>query len=189
MLKPMPSGCFVFIATSLDGFIARRDGSIDWLERANTTIPSDQDCGFAAFMDGIDAIVMGRNTFDVARAFPEWLYGTTPLVVLSRTLTQVPEGTPGSVALSSKSPSDLVAELASRGLRRLYIDGGLTVQSFLAAGLIDEIVITTIPVLLGSGLPLFGSLTHDVWLEHVSTETYEFGFVQSRYRVARPSEE
>ncbi len=189
MLKPMPSGCFVFIATSLDGFIARRDGSIDWLERANTTIPPGEDCGFAAFMDGIDAIVMGRNTFDVARAFPEWLYGTTPLVVLSRTLTQLPEGTPATVSLSSKSPSDLVAELAARGLRRLYIDGGLTVQSFLAAGLIDEIVITTIPVLLGNGLPLFGSLPDDVWLEHVSTEAYEFGFVQSRYRVVRPSEE
>jgi dihydrofolate reductase len=188
MLTTMTPGCFVFIATSLDGFIARRDGSIDWLERANTTITPGEDCGFAAFMDGVDGIVMGRNTFDIARAFPEWLYGATPLVVLSRTLTQLPEGTPASVSLSSKSPRDVVADLASRGLRRLYVDGGLTVQSFLAAGLIDEIVITTIPVLLGSGLPLFGSVPEDVWLEHVSTQAYDFGFVQSRYRVIRSRE-
>lgn len=187
MLKVMTSGCFVFVATSLDGFIARPDGSIDWLERANATITPGEDCGFSAFMDGIDAIVMGRNTFEVARTFPEWLYGTTPIVVLSRTLTALPVGTPDSVSLSSKPPHEVVADLATRGLRRLYVDGGLTVQSFLADGLISEITITSIPVLLGRGLPLFGALPDDVWLEHVSTEAYPFGFVQSRYRVIRTS--
>ncbi len=177
--------CSVFIAASLDGFIARRDGRIDWLERANQRVPAGEDCGYAQFMSGIDALVMGRRTFALARSFPEWPYGKTPVIVLSRRLRTLPRGVPDTVRLSRQAPAALVARLAARGLRRLYIDGGVTIQRFLAAGLIDEITITTIPVLLGAGRPLFGRLPKDLALEHLSTHAFDFGFVQSRYRVSR----
>lgn len=177
------SKCSVFIATSLDGFIARLDGSIDWLERANAAVTPGEDCGFAAFMSSVDAIVMGRNTFELVASFPEWPYGATPLVVMSRSLRALPSGVPASVRLTASEPATLVAELASAGLHHLYVDGGITIQSFLAAGLIDEITVTTIPVLLGSGRPLFGALPADVSLELLSSKSYDFGFVQSTYRV------
>lgn len=177
--------CSVFIATSLDGFIARNDGAIDWLDRANATVTPGEDCGYSAFMSSVDALVMGRNTFELAVSFPEWPYGSTPLIVLSRSLSTLPPQTPPTVSLSSLHPADLASELGSKGLRHLYVDGGLTIQSFLAAGLIDDITITTIPVLLGSGKPLFGSLSTDVSLKHISTRAFDFGFVQSTYRVAK----
>jgi dihydrofolate reductase len=177
--------CSVFIATSLDGYISRSDGSIDWLNGANALLPPGEDCGFAIFMTTVDALVMGRHTFEMAMSFDPWPYGSLPVVVLSTRLKVLPARTPATVSLFSGSPEALVLDLAGRGLNRLYIDGGLTIQSFLAAGLIDEITITTIPVLLGTGKPLFGALPTDVRLEHVSTRSYPFGFVQTRYRVSK----
>lgn len=183
---PRPTAkCSVFIAASLDGFIARPDGSIDWLDRANERVPAGADCGYATFMSGIDALVMGRRTFELARSFPEWPYGKTPVVVLSRRLRALPRGVPDTVKLSRQAPAALVARLAARGLKRLYIDGGVTIQRFLAAGLIDELTLTTIPLLLGAGRPLFGRLPAEVGLEHLSTRAFDFGFVQSTYRVVR----
>ena len=181
----MTSKCSVFIATSLDGFISRSDGGIDWLDQANSKVPPGEDCGFARFMSSVDALVMGRNTFELTMSFEQWPYASTPLVVLSKRLNNLPPQTPSTVSLSSQSPRVLVAALRARGLQHLYVDGGLTIQSFLAARMIDEITITRIPVLLGSGRPLFGPLPADVQLEHVSTRAYEFGFVQSKYRVAK----
>ena len=177
--------CSVFIATSLDGFISRPDGSIDWLNEANTLIPAGEDCGFAQFMAGVDALVMGRNTFEQVLTFGEWLYGLTPVVVLSRQLNALPANAPGTVSLSAEEPAALVAHLSAMGLNHLYVDGGLTIQSFLAAGLIDEITITLIPLLLGDGKPLFGKLPGDVKLELISSQAYEFGFVQNTYRVLK----
>ncbi len=174
--------CNVFIATSLDGFIARRDGGIDWLDKANAVVTPGEDCGYAEFMAGTDALVMGRNTFELVMGFPQWPYGDKPLVVMSRTLTALPPGAPAGVSLSSQSPADTVAGLATLGLTRLYIDGGKTIQSFLAAGLIESMIITKIPVLLGTGIPLFGALPADFWFEHVWTRSYSFGFVQHKYR-------
>lgn len=180
-------GCAVFIATSLDGYIARADGRIDWLERANATVTPGEDCGYAAFMASVDALVMGRRTFETVLAFPEWPYGEKPVYVLSQTLTALPPRLPPSVTLHALAPEALVALARERGHRRLYVDGGATIRAFLAAGLIDELTVTVIPVLLGSGRPLFGELPADVWLEHAETLSYPFGFVQSRYRRSRAS--
>lgn len=180
--------CSVFIATSLDGFIARPDGNIDWLEAANQRVPLGEDCGYADQMASVDALVMGRATFEKVLGFPDWPYGNTPVYVLSRTLTTLPGHLPTSVVLcNAGSPAEVVALARSRGHERLYVDGGQTIQGFLAAGLIDTLTLTTIPVLLGQGLRLFGPLTQDVALTHLATLAYPFGFVQSRYAVTRAS--
>jgi dihydrofolate reductase len=176
----------VFIATSLDGFIARADGSIDWLEKANLTIPEGEDCGYQAFIATVDALVMGRNTFEQVLAFDEWHYGKLPLVVLSHQAIAIPTAVQDTVTVSQESPQEIVARLSANGIQHIYVDGGRTIQSFLAAGLIDEITITVIPILLGSGRPLFGSLPHDIHLTHMHSKAYEFGFVQHQYRVINP---
>lgn len=177
--------CSVFIATSLDGFIARSDGSIDWLDAANAAVPPDEDCGYGAFMSTIDTLVMGRNTFEQVLTFGEWPYGSMPVVVMSHRAVPLPSEAPQTVTTSRETPTDLVTSLAAQDKHHLYIDGGLTVQSFLAEGLIDELTITVIPILLGTGKPLFGPLSTDVHLSHISTQTYEFGFVQHKYCVKK----
>ena len=179
------SKCSVFIATSLDGFIARPDGGIDWLNEANALVPPGEDCGFSQFMSGIDALIMGRNTFEQVLTFGEWPYGETPVIVLSRSLTSLPGHLPDTVSLSAEDPAILVQRLSAAGMQHLYVDGGLTIQSFLAAGRIDEITLTLIPVLLGQGKPLFGSMVGDVHLQLLSSHAYDFGFVQNTYRVVR----
>jgi dihydrofolate reductase len=181
----MDAVCSVFVATSLDGFIARSDGSIDWLNDANAAIPEGEDCGYKKFMSDIDTLVMGRNTFEQVLTFGEWSYGSTPVIVMSRRDITLPGDIPSWVSVSSESPDDLVQRLSTQGARHLYIDGGLTIQSFLAAQLIDDITITVIPILLGAGKPLFGPLPHDVSLSHVGSHTFDFGFVQNKYRVEK----
>jgi len=175
--------CSVFIATSLDGFIAREDGSIDWLMAANSVVPPGEDCGYKAFMSTVDTMVMGRNTFEQVLTFGEWPYGSTPVVVMSHRDALMPANVPNTVTSSREAPKDLVARLSKQGNGHLYVDGGLTIQSFLAARLIDELTITVIPILLSTGKPLFGPLSSDVKLSHVATHAYEFGFVQNVYRV------
>jgi dihydrofolate reductase len=177
--------CSVFIATSLDGFISRTDGRIDWLDDANTRVPASEDCGYAQFMASVDALVMGRHTFELAQSFGEWPYGSTSVVVLSSRMRALPPALPASVSLCDETPATLVARLSGQGMRHLYIDGGVTIRRFIAAGLIDEITITRIPVLIGAGRTLFGPLTADVRLEHLSTRAFDFGFVQSKYRVVK----
>ena len=176
--------CCVFVATSRDGFIARPDGAIDRLTGANVAVPPGEDCGYAEFMSTVDALIMGRRTFEQALCFEAWPYEATPVFVLSRSMAELPARTPGSVSLSAEVPAALVEHLSARGFRRLYVDGGLTIQSFLAEGLIDELTITTVPLLLGAGRCLFGPLPADLHLEHLATRVFDFGFVQSRYRVA-----
>ena len=181
----MRARCSVFIATSLDGFIARPDGNIDWLEKANQSAPPGEDCGYHAFMADVDVLVMGRNTFELVLGFEGWPYGATRVVVMSRKGLTLPAHVPATVSVSSEAPEALVARLTAEGARKLYVDGGLVIQSFLAAGLIDELTITHIPVLLGSGKPLFGPLPADVSLQLIRSHAYAFGFVQSHYRVVR----
>ena len=174
--------CSVFIATSLDGFIARTDGGIDWL----TSGPSPQggeDYGYADFINTIDALVMGRRTYELAASFPQWPYGSRRVFVLST-------GHPGNgKALSrvvtgiSSRPDQLVEMLSREGFQRAYVDGGKTIQGFLRAGLINDMTITRIPILLGEGIPLFGSTGSDISLRHVVTRSYPSGFVQSRYEL------
>lgn len=175
--------CRVFIATSVDGFIARPDGSIDWLEQANRRVPEGEDCGYAAFMASVDAIVMGRATFDTVRAMSPWPYGDTPVYVLSRRLEALPAGSPPQVQLVRGGPHEAVALATAQQHRALYVDGGVTIQAFLAAGLVAELIVTVVPVLLGAGRPLFGPLPADVALRLVGSRAYPFGFVQHHYAV------
>lgn len=172
-----------FIATSLDGFIARLDGAIDWLERANAAVTPGEDCGYKAFIDAVDLLVMGRNSFEKVLTFGEWPYHGKRVVVLSRKGAAIPAALAATVSTSAEAPRGLLDRLAAEGVKHVYVDGGLTIQSFLRGGLLGEITLTRIPVLLGQGLPLFGPLSADVSLEHVETIAYPFGFVQSRYRV------
>ena len=177
--------CSVYIATSLDGFISRTDGNIDWLNDYNAHIPEGEDLGYAQFMSNIDAIVMGHNTFEQMFTFGTWPYGSTPVVVLSCQLRALPDDVPGTVSLSAEELEKLVQRLSAKDWKHLYVDGGLTIQSFLKAGLIDEITITAIPILLGDGKPLFGPLPADVELELVESKAFDFGFVQSKYRIVK----
>jgi dihydrofolate reductase len=173
----------VFIATSLDGFIAREDGAIDWLEAANATVPPGEDCGYAAFAASVDGLVMGRHSFETVLGFAPWPYGDKRLVVLSRGPVAIPEALAGTVTASSEAPEALVERLGAEGVRHVYVDGGITIQRFMAAGLVDEITVTLIPILLGAGRPLFGPLPGDRNLTLLGSRQYDFGFVQLHYRV------
>ena len=169
----------VFIATSADGFIARKDGSLDWLE-----VPeANEDYGFAGFMDSVDALVMGRNTYDAIAAMGEWPYGGKPVIVMTSRPLQIPEALTGVVEASALAPLEVADELDRRGTHHVYVDGGRTIQSFLDAGLVGRMTITTIPVLLGEGIPLFGAVDGDVRLRHVDTVSYTNGLVQTTYEV------
>lgn len=173
----------VFIATSLDGYIARPDGAIDWLEQANACVPAGEDCGYAALMASVDLLVMGRGTFEKVLSFPDWPYAGKPVWVVSRSGITPAADLPPQVRVTGASPEQIVQDAAEQGFRHLYVDGGRLIQSFLRAGLIDELTITTIPVLLGEGRPLFGALPADVPLRLVASRAYPFGFVQSTYAV------
>jgi len=167
----MTAKASVFIATSLDGFIARKDGDLDWLDQANTTVTEGEDCGYTAFMDTVDILIMGRNTYE------------KPVIVLSRNPIDIPPEIANAVTHSSETPEALHTRLTAEGARRLYIDGGITIQRFLNAGLITDLTITLIPVILGNGIPLFGSLQQDIPLTHTETLSYPFGFVQLKYEA------
>jgi dihydrofolate reductase len=174
----------VFIATSLDGYIARPDGSLDWLDEAGATAPEGEDFGFAAFFDSVDAIVIGRRTYDVVRSFGgKWPYGGKRVVVLSSGEPVIPSDIEETVSSWSGTPSDLAARFNRDGIARAYVDGGATIRSFLREGLIHEMTITTIPIILGSGIPLFGNLGRDIKLELLETRNWDRGLVQARYRV------
>lgn len=172
----------VFIATSLDGFIARTDGSLDWLPVPE---PGGEDYGYQSFMDTVDAVVMGRHTYDAVLAMGGgWTYPKPVVVLSSRPVATTPALSDTVVQLSG-TPEEVRAQCAARGWNELYVDGGVTIQRFLRAGLIDRMIITRIPVILGEGLPLFGAVAADVRLDHVRTQAYASGLVQSEYRVRR----
>lgn len=172
----------VFIATSLDGFIARADGGLDWLQDANA---AGEDHGYDAFMASIDGIFMGRETFNVSLGFDPWPYDK-PLIILSTRLqhSDLPGHLVDQVSIA-RSVSEALAEGERRGWRRAYVDGGATIQSFLREGAVHDMVITRIPVLLGEGLPLFGPLQRDIALQHQETRSFPSGLVQSRYGVVQ----
>lgn len=172
----------VYIATSLDGFIARPNGGIDWLPAGDD---SGEDYGYQEFMDSVDALVMGRNTYETALSFGTWPYAGKSAVVLSSRTVEIPADIAGSVEAMSGTPSEVVRRMEARGARHLYVDGGKTIQGFLAAGLVTQMIITRVPVLIGSGLPLFGPLPEDVRLRHVATRSFAIGLVQSKYEVVR----
>lgn len=177
----MPLRASVFIATSIDGYISRKDGSIDWLNEANAAVPPGEDCGYKVFFESVDALVMGRHTFELVRTFEPWPYGDKRIVVLSSSSIEVRDEQKNSVSVSSESPKALVSRLDAEGVKHIYVDGGVTIQRFLAAGLIDDLTITLIPVLLGEGRPLFGPLPQDLKLRPIAVKHYDFGFVQITY--------
>ena len=166
------------MGTSLDGFIARTNGALDFLPAGG-----GEPHGYEDFMATVDALVLGRNTFDTVLAFDTWPYGTKPVFVLStRPLAPVPAG--AVVETLSGSPASIVMQLEARGIEHIYVDGGITIQRFLRAGLIDRLIVTRVPVLIGSGIPLFGPLERDIRLRPVATRQYASGLVQSEYEVA-----
>ena len=167
----------VFVGTSLDGFIARADGALDFLPPGG-----GEPHGYDEFMATVDALVIGRKTFETVLGFDAWPYGEKPVFVLStRPLAPAPAG--AAVERMSGSPDDIVSQLAARGFRHLYVDGGITIQRFLQAGLIDRLIVTRVPVLIGDGIPLFGALQRDIVLRHVGTRPFAGGLVQSEYVV------
>lgn len=170
----------VFIATSLDGFIARPDGTLDWLPVPE---PGGEDYGYAAFMATVDAIVMGRHTYESVLAMGGgWTYPKPVVVLTSKEVATTPALSETVVQMSG-TPEDVSAQCAARGWRELYVDGGVTIQRFLRADLIERLIVTRIPVILGEGLPLFGAVPQDIRLDHVRTQAYPSGLVQSEYRV------
>lgn len=175
----------VYIATSLDGFIARENGELDWLDAASNTVTEGEDCGYAAFMDSVDVLVMGRNTYEKVLSLGDWPYQDKPVIVLSSKQLNIPDSISDTVSLSGESPEELYSRLSHEGVKRIYIDGGIAIQGFLSAGLVNDITITLIPILLGRGKRLFGALESDILLKHVRTESYEFGFVQVVYEVEK----
>jgi dihydrofolate reductase len=169
----------VFIAISLDGYIARENGGLDWLPEGG----NGEDYGYNEFINTVDVIVMGRNTYEKVLSFGAWPYGDKPVLVLTRSQLTIPEKMSQFIEVMSGSPQELVQHLAARGAEHLYIDGSKTIQGFLRAGLIQSMIITSIPVLIGKGIPLFGPLESDIMLRHIETRHFPSGLVQSKYEV------
>jgi len=173
----------VFIARSLDGFIADRKGGLDWLNMVPN--PDHQDLGYEKFIQGVDAIVMGRTTFEVVCSFDiEWPY-SKPVFVLSSGLASLPKELDGKAELIKGSLREILEQIHHKGFERLYVDGGRTVQNFLKEDLIDELTITTIPILLGGGASLFGELPKELEFEHVKSVLHLDALVQDTYRRLR----
>jgi dihydrofolate reductase len=172
----------VYIATSLDGFIATAEGGIEWLSQIPN--PKQSDYGYAKFMRGIDAIVIGRKTYEKVLTFECWPYDK-PVFILSRTLREVPESIADKAEIVSGDIEKIVTRLHQQDHRHLYIDGGQTIQSFLAADAIDELIITHVPILLGKGIPLFGKLDKSLKFSHRKTEIFNNVLVQSQYKRER----
>jgi dihydrofolate reductase len=169
----------VFIGTSVDGFIARANDDLDFLPPGG-----GEPHGYDEFMASVDALVIGRKTFEKVMSFAAWPYGEKRVVVLSSRSMDLSAVRGGVVEQMGGTPAEIVSQLAARGFQHLYVDGGITIQRFLRAGLIQRLIITRVPVLIGEGVPLFGRLPHDIRLHHVGTRQYSSGLVQSEYHIA-----
>lgn len=168
----------VFIGTSVDGFIARLNGSFDFLPEGG-----GEPHGYNEFFASVDGLVIGRKTFEIVLALPEWPYGDKRVIVLSTQKLDLSKVPAGRVEHMQGPPREIASQLESRGMRHIYIDGGVTIQRFLREGLIQRLIITRVPVLIGEGIPLFGSLPKDIRLEHVQTQHYAGGLVKTEYRI------
>lgn len=173
-------GNIVYIATSLDGYIATKDGNISWLTEIPN--PTGSDYGFSDFMKNIDALIMGRNTYETVLGFGgEWPY-SRKVFVLSNSLKELDTSLINKAEIINGDLKNIIRQINESGFKNLYIDGGKTIQAFLNEGLIDELILTQIPIILGAGIPLFGPLGHSVKLEHCSTEVLGGGMVKSHYK-------
>ena len=169
---------FVYIGKSLDGFIADKNGNLDWLN--DIPNPDNSDFGFGEFINKIDAIVMGRRTFEKVQTFGMWPY-TKMVYVISSSIKNLPDEYSGKAKILNLKPQQIITRLRHAGLKNLYIDGGALIQSFLSEDLIDELILTSIPVLLGHGIPLFGQLENVLKFEHIQTEVLNGALVKSHY--------
>lgn len=173
----------VYIATSLDSYIADKNGGIEWLD--SIQIPDIEDMGYAEFTKGIDALVMGRTTFETVLGFDvDWPY-KKPVFVLSTSLTKIPESHKEKAFLIKGTMTEILEQIHKKGYHRLYIDGGITIQGFLKEDLIDEMIITVFPVLLGGGSPLFSELPNALEFELVKSKVYVDQLVQHHFRRNR----
>lgn len=171
----------VFVGTSVDGFIARPDGTLDFLDAGG----SDSH-GYEEFFATIDTIVMGRKTFEVVLGFGSWPFTKRVVVLGSQPIDLAPAVAQGGVVEQmAGTPREIVAKLADQGAQHLYVDGGVTIQRFLRDGLVDRLTVSRVPVLIGEGIPLFGVLPRDVVLRHVATRSFPGGLVQSEYEVVK----
>jgi dihydrofolate reductase len=182
--------CSVYIATSVDGFIAKKDGSVDWLHTAGspeTEMGEQADMGFSEYMASVDCLIMGRKCMEMISSMdltPEqWPYGDTRVIVLSNTVKQAPDNLKDKVEMYSGALQTLVSKLESEGHQHAYIDGGTTIQAFLNLQLINEMTITRAPILLGEGIPLFGKTIKDIKLEQAQATAFANDFVQVKYTV------
>lgn len=173
----------VYIARSLDGYIADKQGGLDWLHSIPN--PDNNDMGYTAFMSKIDALVMGRTTFETVCGFDcEWPY-PVPVFVLSNSMKTIPESHKGKAFLVKGPLKEVLEEIHQKGHHRIYIDGGRTIQSFLKEDLVDDLILSTIPILLGGGSSLFGDLPSPLMFEHVSTKVLLDHIVQTHYTRKR----
>lgn len=172
---------FVYIAQSLDGFIAKPDGNLDWLNHNSY----GEDYGFKKFMKNIDVMLMGANTFNVVMNFDEWIYNNKKVFVLSNRMKMedIPQRLYDKVEISNLSPKEIISELKEKGTKGIYVDGGKLIQSFLKEDLIDELIITQVPILLGNGIPLFGSLGKEIKLELIRNQSFKSGLIQFNYKI------
>ncbi len=167
----------VFCGVSVDGFLARTNHALDFLDAGGA-----EPHGFEEFFGSVDVLVIGRKTSEVVLTFGKWPYGKKPVVVLSSRTLDLSKIKGGVVEQMTGEPAEIATRLKARGFKHAYIDGGITIQRFLSAGLIDRLVVTRVPVLIGEGIPLFGPLSRDITLHHVATRTYRGGLVQSEYK-------
>ncbi|KZN45032.1 dihydrofolate reductase family protein [Pseudoalteromonas luteoviolacea] len=172
----------VYLAQSLDGYIADQHGNIDWLSKIDN--PEHSDLGFGNFMADIDAIVMGKNTFEQVMRYGQWPYDK-PVFVLSQSLEKLPEQSKGKAYLVCASEQEVVSQLHQLGHYRLYIDGGKLVQSFLTKGLIDELIVLTVPVVLGQGLKWLPSEPLQGKISLLATSVLIGQLVQSHYQIEK----
>lgn len=168
----------VFCGVSVDGFLARPNHGLDFLDSGG-----QGPHGFEEFYGSIDVVVMGRRTFEVVRTFGQWPYGNKAVVVLSNRPVDFSWIKNEDIEQMSGTPAEIAAKLRLRGFRHAYIDGGITIQKFLVAGLIDRMIVTRVPVLIGEGIPLFGPVPRDIALHHVATRSFPGGLVQSEYEI------
>lgn len=167
----------VFVGTSVDGFIARPNGEFDFLDPEG-----NEPHGFEEFYASVDTLVIGRNTFETVRAFPEWPYKDRRVVVLSGQPIDL-SSVRGRVEQMAGDPAQIAAKLAASGSHHVYVDGGITIQRFLRAGLVNRLIVTRVPKLIGDGIPLFGAVPHDIHLQLVRVQQYPGGLVQTEYRL------
>ena len=180
--------CSVYIATSADGFIATPEGSVDWLmAAANTQEPVEMALSFEDYLKTVDCLIMGRKCMEQIASFnlsaEQWPYGDLRIIVLSKSISEVPDGLPGKVEMYAGEIPDLIAELEAEGYQHAYVDGGSVITSFLNLQLINEMTVSQAPIILGDGLRLFGKVDKTIKLQDVKSEAYENGFIQSHYAL------